>query len=268
MVGEVFEQLLTDPGFSEADRVGDHHAVVTCQDLARLLHRVFLELGQIDGRPARGQLLRIKVVFEVLEQRFQVDVVRRVLVGTELRGVEQLDQVRLEVPRGCPLALEPLIQLGDGARADGRFQALALLEVVALLPAQRSIHAGRRRLQVIEDLVAFQAGLVREVQLLVRRQPRRREVARADDAGDRLEAVPSQSRRVVVEEVALGVQEAFFVQPHGDFVFAEETDQVFNQPQSGFGEWFPFEIATDTRRESARVRSQPDLFGTARFGAK
>ena len=117
------------------------------------------------------------------------------------------------------------------------------------------MHAGRRRLQVIEDFVAFQAGLVGEVEFLIRRQPRRREVARTDDAGYRLEAVPAQSRRVIAEEVALGVEEAFFVQPHSNLVFTEEANQIFDQAQRGLGEWLAFDVTADARRERARIGS-------------
>jgi hypothetical protein len=63
-------------------------AVVARQNLARLLYRVFLELRQIDGRAAGRLRSGVEVVLEVLEQCLQVDVVRRVLVGAELRGVE------------------------------------------------------------------------------------------------------------------------------------------------------------------------------------
>src|SRR3712207_7569732 len=48
---------------------------------------------------------RTEVVAEVLEQRLEVDLPRRVFPGAELRGVEQLDQLGFEVAAGRPLAL-------------------------------------------------------------------------------------------------------------------------------------------------------------------
>ena len=98
-----------------------------------------------------------------------------------------------------------------------------------------------------------------EVQLLVGRQARTGEVARADDAGDRLEAIPAERGRIVVEQVALGVQEPVLVQAHGDAVLAQKADQILDQPQRGFGERLRLEIARMRLASDPRVRPQADL---------
>ena len=58
MIGEIFEELLADPGLAQSDRIGDEHAVVTGEDAAGLFDGIVLEFGQFDGAAAqRGRVL-------------------------------------------------------------------------------------------------------------------------------------------------------------------------------------------------------------------
>ena len=110
VVGEVLEQFLADPRLAQAHRVGDQHAVVAGQDAAGLLDRVFLELGQIDGAASELRRVVAQLLLEVLVEGLDVDLVGRVFLGAELAGVEQLDQVVLEVAAVGPLPLEPRVR--------------------------------------------------------------------------------------------------------------------------------------------------------------
>ena len=107
VVGEVFEELLADPGLAQAHGVGDQHAVVAGQDAAGLLDGVVLELGQVHGAAAELRGVLAKFFLEVFVQGLGVDLVGRVLLRAELAGVEQLDQVVLEIDRVGPLPLVP-----------------------------------------------------------------------------------------------------------------------------------------------------------------
>lgn len=79
MVGEIQQQLQSDPRLAESDRVADHHAVVLGQNAAGPLDRITLELRQIErvqiGRHAAG---RFQISPEELEQRLQVHLIGRV----------------------------------------------------------------------------------------------------------------------------------------------------------------------------------------------
>ena len=89
VVGEVFEELLADPGLAQAHGVGDQHAIVAGQDAAGLLDGILLELGQVHGAAAQLRGVLAKLFLEVLVQRLRVDLVGRVLLRAELAGVEQ-----------------------------------------------------------------------------------------------------------------------------------------------------------------------------------
>ena len=104
VVGEVLQQLLADPGLAQAHGVGDQHAVVAGQDAAGLLDGVLLELGQVHGAAAELRGVFAELLLEVLVQGLGVDLVGRVLLRAELAGVEQLDQVVLEIHRVAPTA--------------------------------------------------------------------------------------------------------------------------------------------------------------------
>ena len=107
VVGEVFEQLLADPGLAQAHGIGDQHAVVAGQDAAGLLDGILLELGQVHGAAAQLRGVLAKLFLEVFVQGLGVDLVGRVLLRAELAGVQQLDQVVLEIHRVGPLPLVP-----------------------------------------------------------------------------------------------------------------------------------------------------------------
>ncbi len=142
VVGEIFEQLLADPGLAQADGVRNQHAVVAGQDAAGLLDSVLLELGEVHGAAAQFRSVLAQLFLEILVQRLGVDLVGRVLLRAELAGVEQLDEGVLEIHRIGPLALVPAHQVGDGPGAD-----LALDEAAGLV---RDIDAARleQRLRV------------------------------------------------------------------------------------------------------------------------
>ena len=89
VISEVFEQLLPDPCLSEPDRIGDYHAIVTRQYLARLLDRVFLKLRELDGGARSSRRFVVKLVLEVLVQRLHVDFGGVYSFG-QFRGVEQI----------------------------------------------------------------------------------------------------------------------------------------------------------------------------------
>ena len=76
--------------------------------------RVLLELGEIDGAAAELRGVRPELVLEILVERLDVDLVRRVFLAAKLAGVEQLDQVVLEVDRLRPPSLIPLHEISDG----------------------------------------------------------------------------------------------------------------------------------------------------------
>jgi hypothetical protein len=137
--------------------------------------------------------LRIEVVFEVLVKRLQVDVIRSVLVCAELRRIEQLNDVILEIPGIPPLPLEPLVQLGDRTRTHGRFETSAFLEIDAFLSAHRSVMRQGWGYEVVKHLFLRQQRLMGEIQLLVRREAGSGEIARTHDAGNGLEPVPAVS---------------------------------------------------------------------------
>src|SRR5712692_632343 len=43
VIGVILKQFLADPGFAKAHAIGNHDAIVTRQDFARLLHGILLE---------------------------------------------------------------------------------------------------------------------------------------------------------------------------------------------------------------------------------
>jgi hypothetical protein len=73
--------------------------------------------------PINLQLFR----FEVLVERLPVDLVGSVFFATELGGVEQVDQLLLEVSSFGPLPLVPLFQVDNGAGTDLAFEQLTVL---------------------------------------------------------------------------------------------------------------------------------------------
>src|SRR5208337_906012 len=115
MVSEVLKQFLADPGLPKSHGVGDQHSVVSEEDAAGLLHRVLLELGEIDGAPAELRGVHPELLLEVLVKGLDVDLIGRVLLTSKLAGVEKVDQVVLEVDRLRPPGLIPGHEVGDGS---------------------------------------------------------------------------------------------------------------------------------------------------------
>ena len=256
MIGRILQQLLADPGLAQAHRIGDEHAVVAGQDAARLLDGILLEAGQFHRRAdaRQRQPVAAQFVAEVLVERLEVDLVGRVLVSAELRFVQQRDEVGLEVAGFAPAGVVPVQQLQDGPRADLALDLAAGVEFhasgVRWLSEEGQIGAvsgggedgpdGLGGLGV-RDLLRRQQHLVGEVELLVGGQPGAGEVAGADDARHGPEAVAG--RAVGEAEVALGVQEAALVEPHGDALPAQEADQRLDQLQRGLVEGGRVEVA-------------------------
>jgi len=117
VVGEVLQQLLADPRLAQANGVGDHHAIVAREDLPRLLDGILLKLRKLHSRAGRrGCRLGSEVVTEILVEGLHVDLPRRVLLAAELRCIEQVDQVILEVTGILPLPLVPLLKIDHRPR--------------------------------------------------------------------------------------------------------------------------------------------------------
>jgi hypothetical protein len=277
VVGVILEQLLADPGLAQADRVGDHDAVVAGQDAARLLHRVVLELGQLDGGAGGGRRrLAVQVVAEVLVERLHVDFVGRVLAPAELGVFQNLDEAGFVIARLAPLLLVPAGEVHDGPRADLALEqaaaALAELGSEVRLRVEADLGAGRG----VVHFVAFENRLVDQVQLAVGGQAGPGEVAAAGDAGDREEAVEERLllAAAAVEQVTLGVQEAAApaairlvaeVEAHLDVVAAQEADQLLDQLLRLFLERRGVQLVAE---KIGRIGAGADVIGFVRLVAE
>ena len=83
----------------------------------------------------------------------------------------------------------------------------------------------------VRRLIIHRVHPVDEVQLLVGRQSRSREVARTDDRRIRPQPIIPVVRPdpILMEQVRLGVQKPLRERPHPHFVFAQKRDQRFHQ---------------------------------------
>ncbi len=277
VVGEVLEQLLADPGLAQAHAVGDEDAVVPGEDPPGLLHGILLEFRQVHGAAARPGGIGLEVLLEILEERLGVDLVRGVFLGAELAGVEQLDEISLEVDRLGPLLLVPPHQVRDGPGPDlaldeaagvvGDFRARRVAGRPVLSPAIEVTEAPGR-LGVVRILLG-RDDAVDQVQLPVADEPRPGEVARPDDRGIGPQAIGGVVRPdlVLVEEVRLGVQEALVEEPDLDLLGVQEGDQVLDQRQGLGGVRLRLELAPELALQRRRPRLHPDIRARLGIGA-
>ncbi len=261
VISEVFQQFLADPGFAEAHAVGDHHAVVSRQDFARLLDGVLLEFAQFDHRAGTGpSILTIEVVAEVLEDGLHVDLVGAVGFAPELGGVEQIDQVLLEVAGSFPLPFVPRREIANRqhARHIGGGHALEVAQfrqALALVLLKETPHLFGT------DFFRGKVRAVHQVELPAGEQAGPREVGGANNGRDGIEALEATS---AVEEVALGVQEPMGVETHLHLFPAQESNQVFNQAQRLLIKVFPGQVANEPlnrfRASFAQAQVSPGLW--------
>ncbi len=126
MVSIVFEQFLADPGLAKPDAIGNHDAIVAGKYLTRLFHGIFLKFAQVNCRTHTGSVIRLlQVVTEVLEDGLHVDLVGGIFFAPKLGGIDQVQQLVLEIAGSFPLSLVPLCEFVDSEDAGniGRDQA-------------------------------------------------------------------------------------------------------------------------------------------------
>ncbi len=68
-------------------------------DLSRLLNRVFLEFGEIDGPSRDGGDLASQLVLEVFVESLHVDLIRGVFLAAEFRSEDRNDRLKQVI---CP----------------------------------------------------------------------------------------------------------------------------------------------------------------------
>jgi hypothetical protein len=276
VVGEIFQELLANPGLAQANGVGDQNAVVAGQDAAGFLGGIFLELGQVHGAAPKLRGILAKLFPEVFVEGLRVDLVGRVLLGAELAGVQKLDEVVFEVHRVGPLPFVPGHQVGDRPRPDltldGAAGAVGYGSSLQVLLVQGFIvmfQVGNPlRSFGVERFFGGRNDPVDQIQFFVADQPRPGEVAGADDGGVGAQAICPVVRpcSVLMKQVRLGVQEALVIEPDFHLIGPQEGDQFLDQLQRGFVEGLGFEIALKSLLQRIGVRTQADIGPGVRLG--